>query len=79
MPLATTLIILIVLSSVVIGSGYALTSVPTIKWRDILIAAGFAGLPMVVIIAIQGGLTQIATAAIFGLFSGHVVTHLDSD
>lgn len=79
MSLATTLIMLIVLSAVVIGSGYVLTSVPKIKWPDILVAAGFGGLPLVVIVALQGGLSQIATAAVFGLFGGHVITHLDDD
>lgn len=79
MPLATTVITLIVLSAAVIGAGYALTSVPSIKWPDILIAAGFAGLPFVVIVAIQDGLSMTATAAILGLFGGHVITHLDTD
>lgn len=79
MSLAVTLIQLIVLSAVVIGAGYALTSVPSIKWPDILVAAGFGGLPLVLIVALHGGLSEIATAAIFGLFGGHVLTHLDSD
>lgn len=79
MSLAVNAVQLLVLLSVVIGAGYALVSVPKIKWPDILVAAGFAGLPLVLVVAIQGGLSQIATAAIFGLFAGHVLTHLDED
>lgn len=79
MTLASLLIQLVVASAGLLGAMYAVTRPGKIKYHDLLIAAGFLAVPLLIVVAIQGNLSKTAITVVVGIIIGHVITHLDDD
>lgn len=79
MSVATSLTNALLVIAAIMGASYVIFRTPTIKWKDILVAAGFAVVPALIITGIIGGVSATALAVVLGIVAGHSITLLDDD
>jgi|GEM_PF-2834206 len=79
MTLPALLIQLVVILGGLLGAFFTLTRPQKIKYEDLLIAAGFMAIPLVIVASIQNQVSKTAVTVAVGIITGHVITHLDDD
>lgn len=79
MNLGTVIILALLVLMIPIGAGAIATRRATLKWKELLLMGGIAGLPLLGVLAIQGLIRPMSATIVLGVLTGHILTHLDDD